>query len=227
MSDLTFKFPLNHRVFAGGRYLSAFDSLPDIDHFEHSILTFLGSKMPFDKSFVDHPAWPSIPTIANATKISEATIRDRLKKLKVKGYINVQEKRCVNTRGKFEQLSNRYFLTVQSFDFFEDVLNSTHYIGEIRKEAVGQSFSFADRHPPTTPQEVGYYEAHSHPVHTLDPNSPLEVPREDQIYPPYSSRTIFEMKSEADRVIGAWEELLKLPVSKNERERFLRDFIKT
>jgi hypothetical protein len=90
MSNLFEIFPRNHPVFAGGRYLSAFDHLHDIDHFEHSILTYLGSLMPYDKGFVDHPAFPSIATISRATKICESTIRKKIRQLERKGYIKVK-----------------------------------------------------------------------------------------------------------------------------------------
>jgi hypothetical protein len=58
MSNSHGSFPVDHRVFKGGCYLKAFDHVPDIDHFEHSILTCLGSLMPFNEHFVDLPIYP-------------------------------------------------------------------------------------------------------------------------------------------------------------------------
>ncbi|HET9241256.1 MAG TPA: helix-turn-helix domain-containing protein, partial [Oligoflexus sp.] len=90
MSNLQQLFPSDHPVFSGGRYLRAFDHLHDIGHYEHSILTYIGSLLPFDKGFLDHPAFPSIATISRSTKISESTVRKKLRSLEKKGYVIVK-----------------------------------------------------------------------------------------------------------------------------------------
>jgi hypothetical protein len=96
MSNLFEIFPSNHPVFAGGRYLKVIDHLHDIDHFEHSILMYLDSLMPYDKGFVDHPAFPSIATISRATKICESTVRKKIRQLEKKGYLRVKAMRFLN-----------------------------------------------------------------------------------------------------------------------------------
>jgi len=227
MSNLRSKFPPTHRVFQGGRYLRAFDTASDIDHYEHSILTYLGSLMPFDKGFVDQPAFPSIATIARSTKISEATVRKKLRCLQGKGYVKVEAVRFLNEHGYFQQSSNNYFLSDLAFEFFEDVIGSRFHIGSIRKRAVGESFycPAADPSPPS--DEGGYFSSEAQPLSMVAPNSPLEGPKESLSEPGSSEgRNLFSMKGEVDRIVQAWEELIKIPVSKGEKDRFFREYVR-
>ncbi|HYX32632.1 MAG TPA: hypothetical protein VE954_05930 [Oligoflexus sp.] len=226
MSNLQYAFPLNHRVFQGGRYLRAFDHLPDIDHYEHSILTYLGSLMPFDKAFVDHPAFPSIARIASSTKISASTVRGRLKALKRKGYVNVKEVRFLNTQGHFQQSSNNYYLSALPFQFFENVLQTQDHIGQILKRAVGDSFSFPVVECSPSSHVEGYFESGSAPLSSVMPNSIPKSSDEGHSSPDYCHRDIFTMKSEVDRISEAWEKLLNRPVSRWEKERFFREYIR-
>jgi hypothetical protein len=228
MSNPRSIFPPDHRVFQGGRYLRAFDHAPDIDHYEHSILTYLGSLMPFDKGFVSHAAFPSIATISRSTKISEATVRKKLRSLQGKGYVNVEAVRFLNERGFFQQSSNNYFLSDLAFQFFEDVIGSHHYIGTIRKRAVGEAYSFSRDEPSPLSGAGGYYESRTDPLSETVPNSPQKIQNESPSEPSYSAdRDIFSMKGEVDRIAAAWEELLNVPVSKGEKERFFREYVRS
>ncbi|SME91701.1 helix-turn-helix domain-containing protein [Pseudobacteriovorax antillogorgiicola] len=139
MSDIRSKFPLDHRVFRGGRYLEAFASLDDIDHFELLILLYLGSKMPFDKGFVGQVAFPSVATISRQTKIPESTLRKKIKSLVKKGYLIKNERILMNERGHWQQSSNDYIITNDSFEEFERVKCSQQWMQLERKRAVGQS----------------------------------------------------------------------------------------
>jgi hypothetical protein len=232
MSNLFEIFPPNHPVFAGGRYLRAFDHLHDIDHFEHSILTYLGSLMPYDKGFVDHPAFPSIATISRATKICESTVRKKIRQLEKKGYIRVKAMRFLNSQGRFQQSSNDYYLSPLAFEFFSDVMGSRNHIVGIRKRAVGDSF---DSHaypivtysPPSQPETVEAAAEQTAPVFQAAPNSFPKVPNENPDSPDsFSGRDIFTMKGEVDRIVEAWEELVKIPVSKGEKDKFFREFVR-
>ncbi len=232
MSNLHQIFPLDHQVFSGGRYLRAFDHLHDIDHYEHSILTYIGSLLPFDKGFLDHPAFPSISTISRSTKISESTVRKKLRSLEKKGYVKVKAVRILNYQGKYQQSSNDYYLAPMAFEFFQDVMATRNHIQSIRKRAVGDSF---DSHaypivtysPPSQP-EVGEAAAEqTAPVFQAAPNSLPNVPNENPDSPDsFSGRDIFTMKGEVDRIVVAWEELVKIPVSKGEKDRFFREYVR-
>src|SRR6478752_5987741 len=176
MSHLHNVFPIGHRVFQGGRYLRAFDHAQDIDHYEHSILTYLGSLMPFDKGFIDHPAFPSISTISRSTRICEATVRKKLRVLQQKGYVKVEAVRFLNEHGYFQQSSNNYFLSDLAFQFFDDVMESRTHIGDIRKRAVGDySIPFAVVHPSPPPDEGGYSTRETRPPSPVAPNSSLKA----------------------------------------------------
>ncbi|MDQ3231952.1 MAG: helix-turn-helix domain-containing protein [Pseudobdellovibrionaceae bacterium] len=226
MTNLQYAFPLDHRVFQGGRYLRAFDHLSDIDHYEHSILTYLGSLMPFDKAFVDHPAFPSIARIASSTKISASTVRDRLKALKKKGYVNVKEVRFLNSQGHFQQSSNNYYLSVLAFQIFDDVLESQTHISEIMKRAVGGGISFNVSQSSSSADTVGYFESQQSPLSAVMPNSLPQSSAEDPKASSYS-RDIFSIKAEVDRIVEAWEKLLNLPVNKGEKEKFFCEYVRT
>jgi hypothetical protein len=232
MSNLFEIFPPNHPVFAGGRYLRAFDHLHDTDHFEHSILTYLGSLMPYDKGFVDHPAFPSIATISRATKICESTVRKKIRQLERKGYVKVKAVRFLNCQGRFQQSSNDYYLAPLAFEFFADVMSSRNHIVSIRKRVVGDSF---DSHsypivPYSTPSQPETTKAAAEdtaPVARAAPNSFPKVPIENPNEPgSFSDRDIFTMKGEVDRIASAWEELVKIPVSKGDKDRFFREYVR-
>jgi hypothetical protein len=232
MSNLFEIFPPNHPVFAGGRYLRAFDHLHDIDHFEHSILTYLGSLMPYDKGFVDHPAFPSIATISRATKICESTIRKKIRQLERKGYVKVKAVRFLNCQGRFQQSSNDYYLAPLAFEFFADVMGSRNHIIGIRKRVIGDSFEgnsypIVPYSPPSQLETVVAVAEQAAPVVHAAPNSPPKVPTDNPDEPgSFSGRDIFTMKGEVDRIVAAWEELVKSPVSKGEKDRFFREYIR-
>jgi DNA-binding Lrp family transcriptional regulator len=232
MSNLHQFFPLDHPVFSGGRYLRAFDHLHDIDHYEHSILTYIGSLLPFDKGFLDHPAFPSIATISRSTKISESTVRKKLRSLEGKGYVKVKAVRILNYQGKYQQSSNDYYLAPMAFEFFQDVMASRNHIQSIRKRAVGDSF---DSHsypivtysPPSLPENGKAALEQTAPMFQTAPNSLPKAPDENPDSPDsFSGRDIFTMKGEVDRIVVAWEELVKIPVSKGEKERFFREYVR-
>lgn len=235
MSNLQRKYPLDHRVFSGGRYLRAFDHLADIDHYEHSILTYLGSLMPFDKGFVDTPAFPSIATIARATKISEATVRDRTRSLEKKGYLRVDAVRFVNPQGKFQQSSNDYYLSSLAFGVLDDVLASREYIGKVRKRVAGdnvpeQLSPCAVGIPSPSPGEVVPLSAETRPLPRLVPKSPLESPK-DQITAASNSSSrepaVFTRRAEVDRITEAWEEVVGISVSPSEKLRFMQEYVRS
>ncbi len=232
MSNLQQLFSSDHPAFSGGRYLRAFDHLHDIDHYEHSILTYIGSLLPFDKGFLDHPAFPSIATISRSTKISESTVRKKLRSLENKGYVKVKAVRILNYQGKYQQSSNDYYLAPMAFEFFQDVMASRNYIQSVRKRAVGDSF---DSHtypivtysPPSQPEIGEAVLEQTAPVFHAAPNSLPKVPTEDlDSSDSFSGRDIFTMKGEVDRIVVAWEELVKIPVSKGEKDKFFREFVR-
>jgi hypothetical protein len=231
MSNLQQLFPLDHPVFSGGRYLRAFDHLHDIDHYEHSILTYIGSLLPFDKGFLDHPAFPSIATISRSTKISESTVRKKLRSLEKKGYVIVKAVRFMNNQGKYQQSSNNHYLAPLAFKFFQDVMASRSHIQRIRRRVVGGSFDgyscpIAPDTPPFSPVVTDHDTAETLPVPTALPNSLNDDPKEYPHTSDSSSRDIFTMKAEVDRIAAAWEELVRIPVSKGEKERFLKEYIR-
>jgi hypothetical protein len=231
MSNLQQLFPLDHPVFSGGRYLRAFDHLHDIDHYEHSILTYIGSLLPFDKGFLDHPAFPSIATISRSTKISESTVRKKLRSLEKKSYVKVKAVRFLNYQGKYQQSSNDYYLAPLAFEFFQDVMKSRNHILGIRKRAVGESFDgyscpIAPDTPPFSQAVANHCPAETLPVPAALPNSLNDNPTEHPQTSDSSSRDIFTMKGEVDRIAAAWEELVRIPVSKGEKERFLKEYIR-
>jgi hypothetical protein len=231
MSNLRQLFPLDHPVFSGGRYLRAFDHLHDIDHYEHSILTYIGSLLPFDKGFLDHPAFPSIATISRSTKISESTVRKKLRTLEKKGYVKVKAMRFINCQGKYQQSSNDYYLATLAFEFFQDVMASRSRIQHIRKRAVGDDSDSrvcpnAPASPPFPEAPAGCLPAETRPIPETLPNSLKDNPKEYPQESNSSSRDIFTMKGEVDRIVAAWEELVKSPVSKGEKDRFFREYIR-
>lgn len=231
MSNLRQLFPLDHPVFSGGRYLRAFDHLHDIDHYEHSILTYIGSLLPFDKGFLDHPAFPSIATISRSTKISESTVRKKLRTLEKKGYVKVKAMRFLNCQGKYQQSSNDYYLATLAFEFYQDVMASRSRIQHIRKRAVGddsdgQVCPNALATPPFPEAVAGCLPAETMPLATTVPNSLKDNPKEYPQESNSSSRDIFTMKGEVDRIAAAWEELIRIPVSRGEKERFLKEYIR-
>jgi hypothetical protein len=232
MSNLFETFLPNHPVFAGGRYLRAFDHLHDIDHFEHSILTYIGSLMPYDKGFVDHPAFPSIATISRATKICESTVRKKIRQLEKKGYVRVKAMRFLNCQGRFQQGSNDYYLAPLAFEFFADVMGSRNHIIGIRKRVVGDPFDghsdpIVPYSTPSQPDTVGAGPEQTAPVARAAPNSLPKVPTDNPDEPgSFSGRDIFTMKGEVDRIVAAWEELVKIPVSKGEKDRFFREYVR-
>jgi hypothetical protein len=227
MSQLHNVFPLGHRVYQGGRYLRAFDHAHDIDHYEHSILTYLGSLMPFDKTFVDHPAFPSILTISSSTKISQSTVRKKLRSLQGKGYLKVESCRFLNERGHFQQSSNNYFLSTLAFEFYEAVLSSRSDSAAIRRRAVGESFFVPSTNPTPAPREGGYFSSTEGPLSAAVPNSLPESPNESQREISSSDgRNLFEKKKEVDNLVRLWEDLVKIPVSKDEKRKFLREYVR-
>ncbi|MBC7660246.1 MAG: hypothetical protein H7249_11120 [Chitinophagaceae bacterium] len=258
MSSKKSMFPRHHRVFAGGRYLRAFDHLPDICSYEHSILTYLGSLMSFEKCFLDQAAFPSIATISVATKISETTVRAKMRALASKGYIRVESVHYLNERGKFQQDSNNYFFTDLAFRLFDDVMRSRLRIQECRKRAVGDwietvspeqialeqsfssvsaqafSFSYDQQFPELAFDDLAFEISQPFPmplskpkeVDSLTPEAPAK-PEPDLPIPPLtseSSRDIFTQTSEVARLVSAWENVTKFPVSKSEREEFFREY---
>jgi DNA-binding transcriptional ArsR family regulator len=231
MSNLQKLFPLDHPVFSGGRYLRAFDHLHDIDHYEHSILTYIGSLLPFDKGFLDHPAFPSIATISRSTKISESTVRKKLRSLEKNGYVKVKAVRFLNYQGKYQQSSNDYYLAPLAFEFFQDVMESRNHIQGIRKRVVGESFDgyscpIAPDSPPFSQVAADHCPAETLPVPTALPNSLDDAPKENPHTSDSSSRDIFTMKGEVDRIAAAWEDLVRIPVSRSEKERFLKEYMR-
>jgi DNA-binding Lrp family transcriptional regulator len=232
MSNLQQLFSSDHPAFSGGRYLRAFDHLHDIDHYEHSILTYIGSLLPFDKGFLDHPAFPSIATISRSTKISESTVRKKLRSLEKKGYVKVKAVRILNYQGKYQQSSNDYYLAPMAFEFFQDVMATRNHIQSIRKRAVGDSFGshaypIVPYSPPSVPEIEEAVVEQTPPVVHAAPNSLPKVPNEIPDSPDsFSGRDIFTMKGEVDRIAAAWEELVKIPVSKGEKDRFFREYVR-
>jgi hypothetical protein len=225
MSSLHHLFSLDHRVFQGGRYLRAFDHLADIDHYEHSILTYLGSLMPFDRGFVDHPAFPSVARIASSTKICASTVRKKMQTLQSKGYVKIKEVRYLNAQGHFQQSSNNYLFTTLAFDVFNTVLESQQHISRVTKRAVGDFFSYPMPEPSPSSEQVGYYESKEGPLQATVPNS-LPKSSDENLNPPYFSRDPFTMKTEVDRIAETWEKLLNFPVSKGEKGKFLREYVR-
>jgi DNA-binding MarR family transcriptional regulator len=233
MSNLACElYPLNHPVFSGGRYLRAFDHLPDIDSREHHLLIYLGSFMPFDVGFVDEAAYPSVSTIARALRMSESTVRKKAKSLERKGYLRINSAIFTNTRGKFEQRANRYFFTLDAFKFFEGVLEDEARIkvtlrkghGETRN---GQIFPIAGYTPP--PVTLGSVPAQQilPPIAQLAPNSLNEIPTHPQ--PLHSSciRDLDAIRSEVDNIAEGWKEVVGVPVGPDEKERFLAKYVST
>jgi hypothetical protein len=228
MSQLHNVFPIGHRVYQGGRYLRAFDHAHDIDHYEHSILTFLGSLMPFDKTFIDHPAFPSILTIATSTKISQSTVRKKLRTLQQKGYVKVEQFRFLNERGHFQQSSNNYYLSSLAFDFYESVLASKDQTVGIRKRAVGESFFIPAQEPTPSPCGEGQFSSTDTPLSMTVPNSLPNDQNESRLDRSSSEgRSLFEIKKEVDNLVREWEELVKIPVSKDEKRKFFREYVRS
>jgi hypothetical protein len=184
--------------------------------------------MPFDKGFVSHVAWPSVATISRSTKISEATVRKKLRSLQGKGYVKVEAVRFLNERGFFQQSSNNYFLSDLAFQFFEDVIGSSHYIETIRKRAVGEPYSFSREEPSSLSDVGGDCESRTDPRSKTVPNSPQKIQNESPSEPSYSAdREIFSMRGEVDRIAAVWEKLLNVPVSKGEKESFFREYVRS
>jgi hypothetical protein len=222
--QLSYNSP-NHPAFSGGRYLKAFDHLHDIDHYEHSILTYLGSLMPFDKGFIDHPAFPSIATIARSTKISESTIRKKLRSLESKHYLKTKPVRFLNTQGKFQQSSNDYHLTTKAFDIYQDVQATKNQIRHIRKRS---NLTIIQNTPPLSSQQAQPHTTDTHPHRQPLPNSSTDNPKENP-QPTVScseDRDIFTLKTEVDRIVEAWESVVKVPVSKRQKETFLQQYVR-
>jgi hypothetical protein len=223
-AQLSYNSP-DHPAFLGGRYLKAFDHLHDIDHYEHSILTYLGSLMPFDKGFINFPAFPSIATIARCTKISESTVRKKLRSLESKNYLRTQTRRFLNNQGKFEQSSNDYLFTSKAFDLYQDVQATKNQIKHIRKRTrlklVPHTPPLSPIHPQPTPETT-------HPPREPSPNSYTENPKEDPqpIVSCSEDRDLAMLKDEVDRIIEAWESVVKAPVSPRQRETFLQHYVR-
>ncbi|WP_176736210.1 helix-turn-helix domain-containing protein [Oligoflexus tunisiensis] len=222
-AQLSYNSP-DHPVFSGGRYLRAFDHLHDIDHYEHSILTYLGSLMPFDKGFIDHPAFPSIATIARSTKISESTVRKKLRSLESKNYLKTKTVRFLNTQGKFQQSSNDYSFTTQAFDTYTDVLASRNQIKSIRRRS---SLTLIHT-PPLSSQGPSPRGSRTTPHREPLPNSLKDHPKDNPKSTASCSddRDIFTMKSEVDRIVEVWEDVTKKPVTKGQKETFLQQYVR-
>ncbi len=232
MSNVHQLFPVNHRVFQGGRYLKAIHALPDLDIYEQSILLYLGSLMPFDKGFVDQVAWPSIETIAKNTRMSNKTVQKKINSLVRKKLLTKKQRILINQNGRFEQLTNDYTLTEACFTSYEDVINSQEHISAIRKRAVGESsgafFTSSPLPPPTSLESVGEVVIDEAPTSEIQTNSPAKAPKEDPNISPFSYESPEEScKSEIDNIIAAWEEVVKKAVSPFERRRFLTDYRRT
>ncbi len=235
MSNLHQLFPLDHEVFRGGRYLEALACLEDIDHWELSILQYLGSKMPFDKGFVGQTAFPSVATISANTKIPQSTVRKKINSLVKKGYLIKKQRRFLNERGHWQQSSNDYQLTNLPFEKFQSVLDTRRKIAMERKRAVGQSevdqfMPFPEDTPPPKITEVGLAECEEGAIHSVATNSPLESLVEGPNLDPHSSyleRPISERKAEANRIIVNWEEIIKSSVTGFEKRRFIEEYIRT
>ncbi|NRA68792.1 MAG: hypothetical protein HRU19_30190 [Pseudobacteriovorax sp.] len=234
MSKIHSIYPPDHPVFQGGRYLAAFASLDDIDYYELSILQYLASKMPFDKGFVGKVAFPSIATISRSTKIPESTVRKKIKSLVTKGYVIKQERRIINEQGRWQQLTNDYYLTEKAFEVYESVMQSKKEIANTRKRAVGESFyentspSHVDS-PPLNTQVSGSYTSDNDPIQVVATNSPSISPEEDPNIPPNSCKqhNAKKRKSEIDEIILCWEELIKKTVNSFERKRFYQEYVRT
>ena len=226
-------YPPDHPVFQGGRYLSAFASLDDIDYYELSILQYLASKMPFDKGFVGEVAFPSIATISNSTKIPESTVRKKIKSLVSKGYVIKQERRIMNERGHWQQLTNDYYLTEKAFQVYESVMQTKREIANTRRRVVGEPFydNTAPSHPDSPPsctQVSGTYHSEMDPIQVVATNSSSISPEEDPNLPPNScnQHNAKKRKSEIDEIILCWEELIKKAVNSFERKRFYSEYVR-
>jgi predicted transcriptional regulator len=233
MSESPKYYPPDHDVFKGGRYLEALSCLEDIDHYELAILQYLGSKMPFDKGFIDRVAFPSVSTISHATKISESTVRKKIKSLVGKGYVKKRERRLMNERGHWQQSSNDYSLTSLAFEKYEDVIETRRQIACQRKRAVGESFVCPsgpcfEARPPLKAVEVGESDGDTGDHRQQETNSPANSPNEDPNESPYSysERDEETRKQEVNRLVRDWEEVVKKPVSTFEKRRFQRDYIR-
>ncbi len=231
MSNVHQLFPVNHRVFQGGRYLKAIHALPDLDIYEQAILLYLGSLMPFDKGFVDQVAWPSIETIAKNTRMSNKTVQKKINSLVRKKLLTKKQRISINQNGRYEQLTNDYTLTVECFTSYEDVLISQERISAIRKRAVGESsgafFTSSSFPPPATLETVGEVITDETPTSEVHTNSPAKALKEDPNTSPFSCNSDDLSKSEVDNIVIAWEEVVKKAVSPFEKRRFLIDYRRT
>jgi hypothetical protein len=181
--------------------------------------------MPFDRGFVDHPAFPSVARIASSTKICASTVRKKMQALQAKGYVKIKEVRFLNAQGHFQQSSNNYLFTTLAFQIFDSVLESQQHISQVMKRAAGDFFSVSTPAPSPSSEQVGYYESKESPLQSTVPNSLPKASNED-LNPPYFSRDPFTMKAEVDRIAEIWEKLLNFPVSKGEKAKFLREYVR-
>ncbi len=232
MSNVHQLFPVNHRVFQGGRYLKAIHALPDLDIYEQSILLYIGSLMPFDKGFVDQVAWPSIETIAKNTRMSNKTVQKKINSLVRKKLLTKKQRISINQNGRYEQLTNDYTLTVDCFTSYEDALNSKEHISAIRKRAVGEAsgafFTSSPLPPPTSLEAVGEVTIDETPTSEIHTNSPSKAPKEDPNESTSSCvDSIYTNKSEIDNIVTAWEEVVKKAVSPFEKRRFKDNYRRT
>lgn len=139
MLNTVIPFPLNHEPFRSTACIRVLDELTDIDHYERSILIFLGLEM----NFSDHEASPSINEIARYTKISRQTVRTRLKRLQEKSYLVCKQTKLVNLNGKLQQYPNRYGFTSAMLSRFETFQREESYFVSERKLVVGQSYVYS------------------------------------------------------------------------------------
>ncbi|MFW7380176.1 MAG: hypothetical protein ACOH5I_15290 [Oligoflexus sp.] len=231
MTDFTCPYPPDHIVFSGGRYLKAIESLDDIDNAEYSILVYLGSLVNFKESFIGHDVYPAIASIAKAVKLSESTVRKKLRALSEKGYIKISTFISINSRGKWQQRSNNYQFTTKVFRHYQSVKESEELIDkqvrrhELSKENYPQPP--CEKKPPSPPADD-------------DPGDDREPPPPDQPEPKslsnsqlnsssespssWQCRGLSTVSSEVREIRQAWEEVVGLDVSRKEEERFARQY---
>lgn len=230
MSEENQPYHLEHKVFSGGRYLRAFDYASDIDHYEHSILTYMGSLMPFDKGFIDRPAYPSIATIARSTKISESTVRKKIRSLELKGYLQTKMVRFVNSQGKFQQSTNNYSLTNFAFDEYKNTLHRREENCEVRFRSKPSNIPAGSEetklHSPPVLNKEAPFDARAPRLSQKPPKSYLETTKFNSNLETSSEieKPTENLQREAERVIEAWESVIKIPVSKKEKVTFLTEF---
>jgi DNA-binding MarR family transcriptional regulator len=161
----------------GGRALNAVYASKKLEHFQKSVLTFIGSQIDFCD--FTKPYWISISRIMEALSLSRPKVQRVLKSLVESGYLKKEFR--FNEKNK-QQISNSYSLTSKIFDEYAELAEATPVSNRYPPSQGGHPIDtppVSNRCPPGYPIDTPYQDSNNTLKRTPSSVCSLSAPARD------------------------------------------------